>query len=270
MHLDLHIHSNASDGSLDPGAVVHAAVQANLDVIAIADHDTVGGVHAALEAARDRPIEVVPAIEMSATVEQVELHLLGYFVDHTNPELVAHTDAAARRRETRLRQMVDRLAEQGLEISFPAVCSISGRQGTLGRPHLARAMVEAGHVDSIQEAFVRYIGNAHPAYVPASLVDSHQAIGLIGRAGGIAVWAHPPLRLIQELLPALRVSGLRGLEVYRPRASLRHMRELERFAREGGLMVSGGSDWHGPEQGPLGDFRVEAAEVSDLISAGGM
>lgn len=270
MHLDLHIHSDASDGALGAAAVVDAAVQANLDVIAIADHDTVAGVQDALEAARDHPVQVIPAIEMSATVKQVELHILGYFVDHTDPKLVEHTDAAVHRREIRLRQMVDRLATDGLDIPFEAVRAMSRGRGTLGRPHLARALMEAGHVESIPEAFARYIGNDHPAYVPAALIDPGEAIGLINRAGGISVWAHPPRRLVEEFLPALRASGLRGLEIYRPRASAGHLRELERMAKENGLLVSGGSDWHGPEQGPLGEFRVESDDVSDLLSAGGI
>lgn len=270
MHLDLHIHSDASDGALDAAAVVGAAVQAKLDVIAIADHDTVAGVQDALEAARDHPVQVIPAIEMSATVEQVELHILGYFVNHTDPDLVEHTDAAVHRRETRLRQMVDRLATEGLDIPFEAVCAISGGRGTLGRPHLARALMEAGHVESVPEAFARYIGNEHPAYVPAALISPDQAIGLIARAGGIPVWAHPPRRLVEELLPALQTSGLRGLEIYRPRTSAGHVRKLERIAKENGLLVSGGSDWHGPEQGSLGEFRVEAVDVSGLLSAGGI
>jgi len=270
VHLDLHIHSDASDGDLGAAAVVDAAVQANLDVIAIADHDTVAGVQDAIEAARDHPVQVIPAIEMSATVNQVELHILGYFVDHTDPELLDHTDAAVHRRESRLREMVDRLATEGLDIPFEAVRAMSGGRGTLGRPHLARAIMEAGHVESVPEAFARFIGNDHPAYVPAALIDPGEAIGLIERAGGISVWAHPPRRLVAEFLPALRTSGLRGLEIYRPRASASHLRELERVAKENGLLVSGGSDWHGPEQGLLGEFRVESEDVSDLLSAGGI
>ena len=270
MDVDLHIHSNVSDGVLAPGAVVDAAAEAKLDAIAIADHDTVLGLAEALEAARKCPVEVIPAIEVSTTLEEVELHILGYFVDPSNSELLAHVEDATSRREVRLRKMVARLSEQGIEISFGAVSSGSPGIGTLGRPHLARAMVDAGYVNTIAEAFDLYIGNAHSAYIPTGLLGPREAIGLIERAGGIPIWAHPPKRYLYEFLPALRASGLRGLEVYRPRTTRARVLQLERTAREMGLLVSGGSDWHGPEQGRLGEFRVGASEVAELLAEGGI
>ena len=270
MDLDLHIHSNVSDGQLAPGAVVGAAAKANLDAIAITDHDTVLGIAEALEAARKYPVEVIPAIEVSTTFKEVELHILGYFVDPSNPELLTHVEDAASRREMRLREMVARLLEQGVEISFETVSSGSPERGTLGRPHLARAIVDAGYVNTIAEAFDRYIGNAHSAYIPIGLLGSREAIEMIGRAGGIPIWAHPPKRHLREFLPTLRAFGLRGIEVYRPRTPRARVLQLERTAREMGLLVSGGSDWHGPEQGRLGEFRVEASVVAELLSEGGI
>ena len=131
MDVDLHIHSNVSDGVLAPCAVVDAAAEAKLDAIAITDHDTVLGLAEALESARKYPVEVIPAIEVSTTLEEVELHILGYFVDPSNPELLAHVEDATSRREVRLREMVARLSEQGVEISFGAVSSGSPGRGTL-------------------------------------------------------------------------------------------------------------------------------------------
>ena len=270
MDLDLHIHSNVSDGILDPSDVVAAAVEAHLDAIAIADHDTVLGIAEAVEVARQHRIEVIPAIEVSTMLEGVELHILGYFIDPSDEGLLAHVREASTRREERLREMIGRLADQGLEISFEVVSSLSSDRGTLGRPHLARAMMTAGYVSTFGEAFDRYIGNDHPAYVPTHLLDPHQAIELIRRAGGISMWAHPPTRYLGEFLSLLTASGLCGLEVYRPKSSRKHVLELERIAKERDLLVSGGSDWHGPEQGPLGDFRVHASEVSELLAAGGI
>ncbi len=270
MDVDLHIHSNVSDGSLPPSAVVSAAADARLDAIALADHDTVHGVAEAVRVAQEYRIEVVPAIEISATADEVELHILGYFVDPTNTELLGHVEEAGVRRETRLRNMVTRLAEDGVEVSFDAVSSASPGRGTLGRPHLARALVDGGYVDTPAEAFDRYIGNAHPAYIPTRLLDPTEAIRLIQKADGVAVWAHPPMRYLEELLPGLCASGLRGIEVYRPRSSRNRVLLLEQIARERGLLVSGGSDWHGPEHGPLGEFRIQASEVSALLAEGGM
>lgn len=270
MELDLHIHSNVSDGALEPSAVVALAAGAQLDAIALADHDTVFGIEEAVEAASGRSIQVIPAIEVSATTGRTELHILGYFVDPSDEALLAYARDAATRREVRLREMLGRLADEGVELSFEDVQSASAGKGTLGRPHLARAMVEAGYVDRVGEAFERYIGNEHAAYIPTRLLDPAQAIRLIEAAGGLAVWAHPPSRHLRDLLPGLVASGLRGLEVFRPWTPGAWMVELERTAREWGLLVSGGSDWHGPEQGELGEFRVSASEVAALLEAGGM
>ncbi len=270
MDLDLHIHSDVSDGSLSPRAVVQAAAAARLDVIAIADHDTVAGIPEALESAEAQPIEVIPAVEISASLEDVDLHILGYFVDPANRALRGHTRDATERRESRMCEMIGRLSEQGIEITFDAVSTRSSGRGTLGRPHLARALVDAGYVETVPEAFDRYIGNLHPAYIPTRLLDPGQAIELIHGSGGISVWAHPPSKHLGALLPVLEGHGLQGLEVYRPKTPRRWVRELERIAKERDLLICGGSDWHGPEQGPLGEFRVDARDVGKLLDAGGM
>lgn len=269
MDLDLHLHSTASDGTLPPAEVVAAALAARLDVIALTDHDTLQGVEPAIAAARGHALAVVPGLEVSTTWDQGEIHILGYFIDPTDRDLVAHVGLATERRRERLEAMVARLAAQGIEVAFDRVEAAAG-QGAPGRPHLARAMVEAGIVASVPEAFDRFIGNDHPAYLPTRLLDPAQAIDLIRAAGGLAVWAHPPLHWLDALLPELRKAGLAGLEVYRPNMSRDRMLTLERAAREGALLVTGGSDWHGPESGPLGTFRVEAREVAAFLEAGGM
>jgi len=270
MDLDLHLHSTASDGAVSPAELVSAAVAARLDVIALTDHDTVAGVPAALEAAAGHPIHVVPAVEMSSTWEDLELHILGYFVDPWNPALLEHTGVALRRRESRLRGMTERLAEQGVVVPFDVVLAQGTEGGVLGRPHLARALVATGHVESIPQAFDLYIGNDHDAYLPAQLIDPPEAIRLIREAGGLSVWAHPPSQHLDALLPRLKAAGLDGVEVYRPRMSRDRVLRLERAARAAGLLLSGGSDWHGPDDGALGEFRVQSSEISELLAAGGL
>jgi predicted metal-dependent phosphoesterase TrpH len=269
MDLDLHLHSSASDGTVPPEEVVAAALEARLDVVALTDHDTLAGVPAAIDAARGRPVAVIPALEMSTTWNDVELHVLGYYVDPSDPGLRGHEKRAGERREARLREMVSRLRRQGVEVAFDRVAEAAG-SGAPGRPHLARAMVEAGLVESIPEAFDRYIGNEHPAYIPTLLLDPAQAIRLIHGAGGIAVWAHPPAHRLEELLPELLRAGLDGLEAYRPFLARDRMLQTEAAARASGLLVTGGSDWHGPDSGPLGAFRVHASEVPRFLEAGGM
>ncbi|MEX0855927.1 MAG: PHP domain-containing protein [Gemmatimonadota bacterium] len=269
MDLDLHLHSSASDGTLPPEEVVALAVSARLDVIALTDHDTVQGVAGAIEAARQHPIAVIPALEISTTWDDSEFHILGYFIDPTDQELVAHVGRATQIRLDRLRTMVSRLADRGIEVPFDQVEAVAGTSAP-GRPHLARAMVDIGIVQSVPEAFDRFIGNDHPAYLPTRLLDPEQAIRLIQGAGGLAVWAHPPVNRLEALLPELRRWGLAGLEVYRPYHSRDRMLQLERAARSHDLMVTGGSDWHGPEGGELGSFRVQASEVAEFLEAGGM
>jgi 3',5'-nucleoside bisphosphate phosphatase len=271
MNLDLHLHSTASDGTATPEELVEAALAGGLDAIALTDHDTTAGVERARTAVLGRPLEVIPAIEVSTTENGSELHILGYFVDPAHPALRAYEETAGDRREQRMREMVVRLRDQGIEVTFEAVVAAAGEdRGNLGRPHLARALMNAGYVDQVPEAFDLYIGNDHPAYVPTRLLSPGEGIRLILEAGGIPVWAHPRADELDRLLPGLVREGLRGLEVYRPRTPPHRVVELEKRARKAGLLRTGGSDWHGPDDGPLGGFRVTWEEVGELLTEGGL
>jgi len=267
MRIDLHLHSTASDGTLTPSELVQAAVAARLDVIALTDHDTVAGVPAALDAAAGLPIEVIPGIEVSSTLDGREIHILGYRVDTGSDELLTHTDRARTLRQGRILGMIDRLAEQDIEVPFEIVLELAGpERETLGRPHLARALVELGFAESVPDAFDRWIGDHHPAFLPTQLLEPEEAVGLIARAGGVAVWAHPPTDLLDGLLPRLCQAGLKGLEVYRPRVQGERLLRLERIARSAGLIRTGGSDWHGPATPHgLGEFWVTEEEVGELL-----
>lgn len=272
MRLDLHVHSTASDGTLTPADVVSHAVQGGLDVIALSDHDGVAGVREAQEAAKSHTIQVIPAIEVSSTMDDRDIHVLGYFVDPDAASIAEHQERAGRARDQRMREMVGRLSSAGVAVTMDDVLEANAVPPTMmGRPHLANALVLRGHVSTVPEAFERLIGDGMPAHVPTRLIEPGEAIRLIERAGGIPVWAHPPADLLNGLLPDLVNAGLRGLEVYRPKARANQILALERAAREAGLMVSGGSDWHSPEAGaPLGKFFVSADEVAKLLEAGGM
>jgi 3',5'-nucleoside bisphosphate phosphatase len=269
MHLDLHLHSTASDGRRSPAEVVEAAIAGALDVIALTDHDTVAGFDDALKAARGRSIDVIPGIEVSSSEHGSELHILGYFIDPASPGMRRHAERAGTGRAARLEAMVERLRLQGVEVSFDAVLEQAGDDvASLGRPHLARELERVGYVDSLPEAFDRFIGNGHPAYIPTDLLDPGEAISLIRESGGVAVWAHPPMSGFEERLGELVKLGLQGVEVYRPRNSPRWVRKLLRAAAASGLLVSGGSDWHGPDDGVLGDFHVTGDSVQGLLDAG--
>jgi predicted metal-dependent phosphoesterase TrpH len=272
MRLDLHIHSTASDGALPPQEVLARCEAARLDVIALADHDTTAGVRRLNKLGVEGAIQVVPAIEVSSTLDQRELHFLGYFIDPEADVIHRHEERAVRLREKRMRGMIERLSDQGIQVGIDAVMAAAGPDGTaLSRPHLARALVEAGHVTTVPEAFDLYIGDGHPAFLPTSLLSPEEAIRLILDAGGIPVWAHPPEDRVEGLLPRLVQAGLRGLEVYRPRHAARFTLRLEGLCRAWKLLVAGGSDWHGPDRGfELGDFFVTAEEVAGLLEEGGM
>ena len=277
MRLDLHIHSTASDGSESPEAVVRAAVAGGLDVIAVADHDTVAGYRAAVEAgaelsAAGKPIQVVPAVEVSSTFQGRDIHVLGYFIDPDAEAMRAHAERAGRRREERMHEMVDRLVAGGTEVTFEEVEAAAGPdRASIGRPHLAKALVERGHVASVPDAFVSLIGDGSEAFVPTHLLDPVGAVEVVRASGGVAVWAHPPGDLVDTLLPVLREAGLDGLEVYRPRNKNASVLWLESICRSQGLLVSGGSDWHGPAGGSaLGEFFVTGEEVAGLLEAGGI
>ncbi len=272
MRLDLHIHSTASDGEISPAEVREAAVAARLDVIALADHDTIAGSRSLLESQEQWPIQIIPALEVSSTLDRRELHFLGYFVDPYAPVLEGHQRRAVEGREKRMREMVKRLQDQGIGVEFEAVVDAAGPEyTTLVRPHLAQALVSAGHAKSTGEAFGRLIGDHCPAFLPTSLLSPEEAIEMIRGAGGIPVWAHPPADLLNAALPRFIQVGLGGLEVYRPRSSSGTVLGLEQAARRAGLMMSGGSDWHSSSNGvELGDFFITAEEVADLLEAGGI
>jgi predicted metal-dependent phosphoesterase TrpH len=272
MRLDLHIHTNASDGAWPPERVVDGAARGGLDVIAIADHDTTAAVATAQRVGLERNVQVIPAIEVSSTWQGREIHVLGYFIDPEAPGMASHTSRALTVRDDRMRAMIDRLGGQGVEVSLAAVEDAAGPDRVnIGRPHLAKALLAAGYVSSVSEAFHTLIGDHHAAFVPTALLDPMEAVGLIRDSGGVSVWAHPPSDLIDALLPGLVKAGLGGLEVYRPSHSRNDVLRLEGICRTSGLVMSGGSDWHTPDSGSiLGGFHVSADEVEKLLTAGGM
>ena len=272
MHLDLHIHSTASDGSWSPEAVVRGAAAGRLDVIALADHDTAAGYATAASVGRELQVQVIPALEVSSTHRGRDVHVLGYFVDPGSTAIRGHGERAGRRREERMHEMLARLAKQGIDVGFADVEDAAGPDRVvIGRPHLAKALVAGGHATSIEDAFDRLIGDDKPAFVPTHLLTPVEAVEVVVAGGGVAIWAHPPAELVDGLLPALLRAGLRGLEVYRPKGHRTDVTRNERLCRERGLLVSGGSDWHSPAGGTaLGDFYVTADEVEGLLAAGGM
>jgi 3',5'-nucleoside bisphosphate phosphatase len=267
--IDLHLHTRASDGELSPADVVRAAAAGRLDVVAVTDHDTLGGVREALDAARGTAVRVVTGIELSARHGDDEVHVLGYFVEPEAAALRAHQESAVGRRLERMRAMVRRLQELGLRVDYEDVLAAAGPEArVIGRPHVARALVARGQVRSMGEAFDRYLGDAGVAFVRTDLPPVRAAIDMIAGAGGISVWAHPVPDHFERDLPTFAAWGLGGVEVFRPNTGGDDARRFRRGAAELGLHVTGGSDWHGPYRYPLGHFFVPADEVAAFLDAG--
>jgi predicted metal-dependent phosphoesterase TrpH len=262
--VDLHTHTTASDGLLSPSELMRHAAEAGLAGIAVTDHDTTAGLEEAVQAGRALGLEVVPGVEISTSHSDVEVHLLGYWVDPGHTEL--NRQMASRRddRDVRAREMVDRLHGLGVHIEYEDVLCQAGK-GAVGRPHVAAALVAKGWVQSRQEAFDRYIADGRPAAVPKPVFPLGEAIQLLLSMGAVPVCAHPGLLKRPELLNEMPGLGLAGLEVFYPKHLPEQQRELQAFAGAHGLVATGGSDFHGPTQpGPLGSHAVPREVLESL------
>ena len=264
MHLDLHVHSTCSDGSLAPAAVVAAARRAGLGMIALADHDTVAGVAPARAAAEAEPgCAVIPAVELTARLDAREVHLLGYGVRPDDAGLAALTADAARARRERMAALLERLREAGVAIAAADVTT-EPECASIGRLHLARALVRLGKAGTIAEAFSRFIGDGAPCYVPSRGVTVEAAIATVAGAGGCAVWAHPAIEDARHFA-RLRERGLGGVEALRPSLDPHGSVQLEQAARAARLVVTGGSDWHGAARPALGAWYVTERHVGAFL-----
>ncbi len=252
MRIDLHTHTTASDGLLSPEALVQAVQAAHLDVFSITDHDTLDALAAAETQAGARGLRLIPGIELSAMWrKKFELHLLGYFFDPADARLVGFLRERREARRTRLTAMLSRLRAVGIVVAADDVLA-RAQDGNVGRPHLARVLLQRGFVGSIDEAFERYLGEGKPAYVPRPDVTIADAIQVIHNAGGLASLAHPGLHNHDDALPDLVASGLDAIEVYHVTHAHGQVTHYRRLAERWGLLVTGGSDFHGAVGGDYG------------------
>jgi predicted metal-dependent phosphoesterase TrpH len=268
--VDLHVHSTASDGKLTPAEVIGEAAEKGLSYVALADHDTVDGIAAAKKAAKAFPgLTVIPAIEISTDIPQGEVHVLGYFIDYTDAELLGRLEEFKNSRRRRAEQMVAKLAKLGMPVEWRRVLELAG-SSTIGRPHIAQAMLEKDYVPSFKDAFDEYLGHGKPAYVEREKMLPAEAVGIIVKARGLPVLAHPlttedPEGLVAELKPA----GLVGLEAYYNGYSDEEVESLLALAQKHELIATGGSDFHGiepEEETAIGGADVPLEAVERLIA----
>jgi predicted metal-dependent phosphoesterase TrpH len=253
--IDLHTHTDRSDGTFPPHELVRRAAELGLQTLALTDHDTTAGLDEAVAAGVELGVEVVPGVELSAELDGTSVHVLGYWMDPAHPEL---QEELTRLREDRFRRgelMVAKLRELGLPISFDRVREIAAG-GNIVRPHVAQAMVEAGVVGSEKEAFERWIADGRPAHVPKHALHPVEAIALIRRAGGLGVLAHPGMwgdqtSVPDELIAAMVEAGMAGLEVDHIDHDADQRARYEAMADRLGLVATGGSDCHGTRYDPI-------------------
>jgi predicted metal-dependent phosphoesterase TrpH len=254
--VDLHTHSTASDGSRSPAEVVTAAKAAGLSALALTDHDTLAGVAAAREAGSQVGMRVVTGVELSAVEGDLETHVLGLHMTELG-EMEHRLVSLREMRVNRAARIVERLNALGVGVTFDAVVQHAAG-GAIGRPHVARALIAGGWASDFREAFDRYLGNGKPAFVAKDKLPMSEAIGLIHRAGGLAILAHPGSQCTRERITALMGAGLDGIEILHPSHSWDDSQRLDALATEFDLVRSGGSDWHGGSDGArsLGMMRV--------------
>ena len=273
--VDLHSHTHFSDGLLSPEALVALAIDHQLATLAITDHDSVAALpRAALAVRASAPaglaLELISGIEISTAHAGLDLHILGLYVDAEHAGLHEHLARFRAERIERARAIVERLAQLGAPVDPERVMGLAG-PGVVGRPHVAQALIEAGHADSVDDAFRRLLGVQGSAFVPRPAFRPERAIEIIHATGGVSVLAHPGASLAVSVVENLVAGGLRGIEVWHPQHGASTVRRYRELAHRLGLLESGGSDYHGPGRGAdLGDMPVPLAAVARLKEAAGV
>ena len=260
--IDLHLHSTESDGRLSPAALVDLAYRNGVRRLALTDHDTTAGLAEAIEAGRTRGVEVIPGVELSTDIPGREIHMLGLFLEYQQPAFQQTLAEFRQGRIERAQKMSEKLAEMGAPISWTRVQEIAG-EASVGRPHVAQALLEAGHVQSMPEAFDRFIGRNSPAYVERLKLTPAEAIDLIHSVRGLAVLAHPlEGDGVVDEVPALAAAGLDGIESYYQGYDTTRVELLVSTARSHGLVPTGGSDYHGFPMSGMTQATNEPGSVS--------
>ena len=267
MKYDLHVHSTFSDGSFAPAELAEEAARRHLSGFALTDHDAVEGIAPASKRAAELGVNVLPGVEISVIENDgaLQLHLLAYEFDAAHAELCDALAGTRERRQERADQIARQLRETGIDFDLERARELAGT-GSLGRPHLARVLVESGVCRDTEDAFTRFLRRGRPGFVPSPGLAAREAIDLVHRAGGCTSLAHPPLSSgidaaggIEPFIAGLAELGLDGVEVAHPRHKRKTRKQLRRIARDRGLMTTGGSDFHGASKPGirLGQERVE-------------
>ncbi|MBI5231359.1 MAG: PHP domain-containing protein [Coriobacteriales bacterium] len=268
MRADLHAHTTASDGTLTPTELVEHALANGLDVIAVTDHDSVEGIAEALEAAEGTPLTVIPGVELSAVHDGRDVHVLGYFVSPTDAHLAGHLADLRTARLARANSIVQALRDSGYEIDIEDVLALTS--GAVGRSHVARALVSRGHATSVGDAFDRLLGRGRPFYLGKDVRDPVDVVRVIVEAHGLPVLAHPGVTDVDSAIPPMLEAGLVGIEAHHAEHTPEQRERYTALANELGLLVTGGTDFHGPgaPNPDLGSIDLPDGVASALLARG--
>ncbi len=269
MVADLHIHTTVSDGCLSPAEAVRLAKDINLQALSITDHDTMGGVPEAVAEGEKLSIKVIPGVEMSTEYKHKEIHILGYFVDSRDENFQTLLELLRKSRQKRVRNIIKKLNGLGCRLEMEEVTNLA-REGSVGRPHIARVLAQKGYVSSVKDAFEKLIGQNAPAYVERYKLLPKEVIQLVLKAGGVPVLAHPGLIKDETLINEIIDQGLMGLEVYHPEHSPEETQKFQILAFKNKLLITGGSDCHGIDRltgSQLGGVTISMYHVERLEEA---
>jgi 3',5'-nucleoside bisphosphate phosphatase len=272
--IDLHLHTTASDGRLSPSQLVTAAAQAGISVMSVTDHDTVGALAEVRRAADEAGIHAVHGIEITSVDDGRDVHILGYFIEPDEPALAAFLQEQRGRRVERMHEIAARLAALGLHVDVDGLLAAAAQRpgASVGRPLVAKALINAGYVRSTGEAFDRYLSWGRPAFVARIGHSPSEVVAVIHAAGGLASMAHPGVTRRPDVMAALVACGLDAVEVYHSDHDTDTERELLAFASRHGLLVTGGSDFHGEDdtrRRTLGVVGLPPAALDRLRAAAG-
>jgi 3',5'-nucleoside bisphosphate phosphatase len=257
---DLHLHTTASDGKLTPRQSVIAAARRGISILAITDHDTLAGIAEACETGKSLGITVIPGLEISTLLDGEDVHILGYYIKGDSPTLCKTLKALRNARQVRIAAIVGKLNQLGYPLTFEEIVIAAGTISSLGRPHVARALVAKGYLSTVGEAFTTLLNQGMPAFVERFKLTPAQAIEVIEDAGGLAFIAHPGLLADSSgTLAALQASGLKGIEVFHPDHTPAQTEFFLAYAKEHKLWIAGGSDCHG-EDSPA-SIRIDLDHV---------
>ncbi|MEE9431146.1 MAG: PHP domain-containing protein [Melioribacteraceae bacterium] len=262
---DLHTHTSFSDGGFTPTELIDLALQNNLSTISITDHDTVAGLNIALDYAKNKDIEVIPGIELSLDFDGIEVHILGYFIDDTNVKLLEYIEIFNNSRLDTAKKIIKRLNNLGMDITLPQVKEFS-KNAPICRPHIAKTLLNYGHINNINQAYTKYIGDYSPAIVKKEHFPPEEVINIIKTAGGKSFIAHPG-RMKEDIVLKLVKLGIDGIETIHPSHTATRTDYYKGIVNEYYMLESGGSDFHGglrKDDNNFGKYFVEQSTVENI------